>query len=188
VSLDHLWAGWRAAYVASIADAGSPEGSPATPVAGEEAGGAGPDADPDGCVFCRIAASDAGDATNYVVWRGELVLAMLNAYPYASGHLMVMPVRHVGRLEGLRPDESAALWSAAEHAVRALGAAYAPEGLNLGMNLGRAAGAGIPEHLHLHVVPRWLGDTNFMTAVASVRVLPEAITDSWSKLRSAWPA
>jgi len=186
VSLEQLWAGWRSAYVASIGD-GAPAGAreAETGVETGEAPAAAGD-DRAHCVFCRIAAS-SDDEANYVVRRCGRVLVMLNAYPYASGHLMVMPERHVGELEALEDEEAAELWSSTERAVRALKRAYAPDGLNLGLNLGRAAGAGIPAHLHVHVVPRWFGDTNFMTTVASVRVLPEAISDSWSKLRAAWP-
>lgn len=207
MSLEQLWAGWRAAYVSSVSDP-HPESlaDRRGPAAGGEVGGAtpgegggdagsarerlvaevGPGGDPS-CVFCRIAATKGADEALFVVWRGPLVLAMLNAYPYAPGHLMVMPARHVGELEQLERQESAELWAATEDAVRALKAAYRQDGTNIGINLGRAAGAGIPAHLHVHVVPRWIGDTNFTTATASLRVLPEAITDSWSKLHAAWP-
>jgi ATP adenylyltransferase len=214
VSFEQLWAGWRASYVGSVSEAHSRSGEvrgEATPV--EQPGGSAVEPPPDDeagaahCVFCRIVAGGrvaaagsadgqlsgddeqlSADEDHFVLWRGERVIAMLNAYPYASGHLMVMPTRHVGELERLEPDESAELWSATQAGVRALKAAYAPDGLNLGLNLGRAAGAGIPAHLHVHVVPRWIGDTNFTTSVAALRVLPEAITESWSKLRRAWSA
>jgi len=139
------------------------------------------------CVFCGLLAADVSDEERLVVWRGERCVAMLNAYPYASGHLLVMPSRHVRELDGLAAEEAGEMWSAVHDAVAALGAAYAPDGCNLGVNLGRAAGAGIPGHLHVHVVPRWIGDTNFMTTSASTRVLPEALPDSWRRLRSAWP-
>jgi ATP adenylyltransferase len=98
-----------------------------------------------------------------------------------------MPRRHVGDLGDLDPQESIELWEATRQSVAAIQRAYAPDGLNLGANLGRAAGAGIPRHVHLHVLPRWVGDTNFMTAVAATRVLPEPLPDSWAKLRAAWP-
>ena len=126
-------------------------------------------------------------ATRWFSKRRGLVIGLLNAYPYTSGHLMVMPVRHVADLEELTADESAALWAAATDAVRAIKAAYRPEGINLGLNLGRAAGAGVPGHLHVHVVPRWNGDTNFMTTVAETRVLPESLGETDAKLRAAWP-
>ncbi|MCA1847176.1 MAG: HIT domain-containing protein, partial [Actinobacteria bacterium] len=111
----------------------------------------------------------------------------LNAYPYTSGHLLVMPTRHVGDIEDLDGDEGAAVWATATAAVGALKAAYRPDGVNLGVNLGRSAGAGVPGHFHVHVLPRWNGDTNFMTTVAEARVLPEALPDTYAKVRDAWP-
>ena len=139
------------------------------------------------CVFCAIAESGPPSADNGVVYRGSLAFAVLNAYPYSSGHLLVLPLRHVSGLDELTDDESGELWATSRAAVRAISAAYAPDGLNLGANLGRAAGAGIPLHLHLHVVPRWSGDTNFMTTVAGVRVIPEALAEAWEKLTRSWP-
>lgn len=169
VPLEQLWAGWRESYVS-------------TATAEERQGGDGT------CVFCRLA--DIGDPSraNGVVWRGELTFAVLNAYPYASGHLLVLPRRHLADIEELTDEESTALWVTARSAIGAISLAYAPDGINMGANLGRAAGAGIPRHLHLHVVPRWSGDTNFMTTVAGVRVMPEPLTTAWEKLHSAWPA
>jgi ATP adenylyltransferase len=156
--LGRLWAGWRSTYVASSAE----------PV--------------DGCVLCGVL--NGGE----VVRDGERAAVVLNAYPYTSGHVMVMPRRHVGELEELTGDEAAELWGLVKDAVVALKAAYRPGGINVGMNLGRSAGAGIPGHLHVHAVPRWDGDTNFMTTTAGVRVLPEALPDTLAKLRAAWPA
>jgi ATP adenylyltransferase len=169
--LGRLWAGWRTEYVSSA-------GSPASAAAGGDA-----------CVFCRILGSGLRDEETKVVWRGERVVALLNAYPYTSGHLMVLPTRHVGELEELDEvgGEAVELWSTVTTAVRALKAAYAPEGINLGANLGRAAGAGVPGHFHVHVLPRWNGDTNFMTSVAEVRVMPESLDATWAKLVAAWP-
>ncbi|MGH9294478.1 MAG: HIT family protein, partial [Acidimicrobiales bacterium] len=109
-------------------------------------------------MFCAIIASKAPDRERLVVWSGQSVVAILNAYPYATGHVMVMPRRHVRRLDELTAEESAELWSSLGAAVKVIEAAYAPDGCNLGANLGRAAGAGIPGHLHLHAVPRWIGD------------------------------
>ena len=166
MSLEQLWAGWRHEYVAA---ASAPAG------------------DHGECVFCRIAGSGEPSEDNGVVWRGSLTLAVLNAYPYASGHLLVSPLRHVSTLADLTRAESAELWETVRAAAAALGTAYAPDGLNLGANLGRAAGAGIPRHLHLHVLPRWAGDTNFMTSVAAVRVIPESLPRSWKLLHEAWP-
>jgi diadenosine tetraphosphate (Ap4A) HIT family hydrolase len=166
--LGRLWAGWRAAYVTGEQD----------DAAHVEVG---PGQDPT-CVLCRVIAGD--DA---VVWRGARCAAILNAYPYTSGHLMVLPTRHVGELEDLDDDEAAELWTGVRRAVVALKTAYRPGGINLGANLGTAAGAGVPGHAHIHVLPRWEGDTNFMTATAGVRVLPEALPDTWAKVQAAWP-
>jgi diadenosine tetraphosphate (Ap4A) HIT family hydrolase len=168
--LDRLWAGWRGEFVSGAAS------------------GSGDGPKPE-CVFDAILSSGLPDTESHVLWRdpGGLVIALLNAYPYTSGHLMVMPVRHVADLEDLAGDESVALWAAVTDSVRALKSAYRPEGINLGMNLGRAAGAGVPGHLHVHVLPRWNGDTNFMTAVAETRVLPESLAETDGKLRAAWP-
>jgi len=173
VTLDRLWAGWRSAYVEGATD------DPDAPAPWGD--------DSDHCVFCRIAVSGAPATGNGVLWVGRTVLVVLNAYPYSSGHLMAIPKRHVGSLGELTEEEAAELWSAARTGVAALEAAYRPEGINLGANLGEAAGAGIPKHLHLHAVPRWRGDTNFMTAVADTRVLPETLATSWERLTDAWP-
>jgi ATP adenylyltransferase len=184
-SLEQLWAGWRREYVtsASVADRRK-SGANARSVADTRASG---DAEDDGeCVFCRIAASGPPSADNGVVWRSERTYAVLNAYPYASGHLLVAPVRHVGGIDQLTPQESAELWEATVRSVSVISAAYDPDGINMGANLGRAAGAGLPDHVHLHVVPRWSGDTNFMTTLAGVRVIPESLTDTWRRLHDAW--
>jgi ATP adenylyltransferase len=168
VTLERLWAGWRSDYVTSAA-------------------GDGPVTSGDGCVFCGILSSGLPDRESYVVWRGERCAALLNAYPYTNGHLMVMPLRHVGELEELTAEEAAELWDGVRDAVVALKAAYQPHGINFGANLGRSAGAGVPGHFHVHALPRWDGDTNFMTTVAETRVLPESLDASWEKLRATWP-
>lgn len=177
-SLDRIWAGWRSEFVSGAAGA--------APGSSEQGNGGGRR----GCVFCNILASGLPDDETHIVWRqpGGRVFVILNAYPYTSGHLLAMPVRHVGDLEDLVPGESADLWQAVSLGVRAVKAAYAPEGVNIGANLGRAAGAGVPGHFHMHVLPRWTGDTNFMTTVANARVLPEPLGESAAKLRAAWPA
>ncbi len=177
MTLDHLWAGWRNAYVASLT-APEPGDGASGPLVAEA---------PEGCVFCRIDASGAPSADNGVVARGDRCVTLLNAFPYAPGHVLVMPRRHVGSLAELGEDERRDLWAMVGDAVAAIESAYAPEGMNVGANLGVAAGAGIPRHLHVHALPRWAGDTNFMTTVAGVRVLPEALPDTWAKLRGAWP-
>jgi len=173
-----MWAGWRSAYVAGAT--GDPHDLGELPT--EKSAD-----DPAHCVFCRIAASGPPSVSSGVLWVGRTTLVVLNAYPYASGHLMAVPLRHVGGLGDLDEDEAAELWAAVRTGVAALEAAYRPEGINLGANLGEAAGAGIPRHLHLHAVPRWRGDTNFMTAVADTRVMPETLASSWERLRAAWP-
>ncbi len=165
--MERLWAGWRAAYLETTS---------------EEAAAA------NGCVFCGLLASDLPGEETLVVWRSPLVAVVLNAFPYGSGHLLVMPVRHVGDLTEVAGEERPSLWDAVHAAVEAVTSAYGPGGVNVGANLGRAAGAGIPGHLHVHVLPRWDGDTNFMTTVAQTRVLPEPLTETWRKLRAAWPA
>ena len=117
----------------------------------------------------------------------SLTFAILNRFPYISGHVLVMPYREVSDLEDLTPEEHTELWSAVTVAVRAIKQAYRADGLNIGVNLGTAGGAGVPDHLHVHVMPRWTADSNFMTSVAEARVLPEALSVSWHKLRDAWP-
>jgi len=169
--LDQLWAGWRSAYIDSV-------------VAGEEP----PSPSGEGSLFERILGSGLSDEAAYVVHRGPLCSALLNAYPYTNGHLLVLPNRAVAELEDLTADELSALGLVVRDAVVALKAAYACDGVNVGMNLGKAAGAGVPDHLHAHVLPRWNGDTNFMTAVADTRVMPEGLASSWAKVRQAWPA
>ncbi|HEY6427661.1 MAG TPA: HIT domain-containing protein [Acidimicrobiales bacterium] len=172
MSLQNLWAGWRRDYIVEA-------------TARERAGALSHDeAD---CVFCRLAESGPPSEDNLVVWRGELTFVVMNAYPYASGHVLVMPLRHVGSLGALTQTESAELWSATNRAVSTIEKAYDPDGLNMGANLGRAAGAGLPSHVHLHVLPRWSGDTNFMTPVAETRVMPETLQLSWKRLTDAWP-
>lgn len=169
MSLEQLWAGWRSAYVSATEEGGT---------------------DPSilgACVFCTIFTADATGAKQQVVHAGERAVVVLNAYPYTSGHVLVLPRRHVADLAELDEEEGAELWRTMRQAVDAITAAYRPDGINLGANLGKAAGAGLPEHLHLHVLPRWQGDTNFMTTVAGARVLPEPLGVSWEKLRAAWP-
>ena len=138
----------------------------------------------DGCVLCAI--RDGLDEGNRVVERAELTFTVLNLFPYSSGHVMVVPNRHVADITGLDAAAGAALFEGAQRAVRALEAALQPNGFNLGINTGHAAGAGIADHVHLHVVPRWAGDTNFMPVLADVKVLPEHIDATAEKLRQAY--
>lgn len=163
MSLERLWAGWRNDYVTGVANV-----------------------EPGECVFCALFESGVPDREALVVWRGQRTLAMLNLYPYASGHLLVMPTRHVADLEALTADEGIELWRTTVDAVATLKAAYSPDGVNVGANLGRSAGAGVPGHVHLHVVPRWAGDTNFMTSVAEVRVMPEDLITTYDRVHGRW--
>jgi ATP adenylyltransferase len=140
----------------------------------------------DGCVFCRAAAGP--DEELLVVHRGDSSFVLLNRFPYASGHVMVAPYRHVGDFGALDDAESLEAHRLAARAMDALAAVFSPEGYNAGWNLGRVAGAGIVDHVHLHVVPRWSGDTNFMPVLADVKVLPEHLAETRAKLAAAWPS
>jgi len=143
-----------------------------------------PDSD---CFFCA-AARRPDDPDGLVVATTRCHLVMLNLHPYSSGHLMVAPIRHESELNGLSVEEATAMFAGLQRATRALQGVSHPDGFNVGANLGREAGAGVPGHLHFHVVPRWSGDTNFMTALAEVRVIPEDLRTTWKKLRAAWPS
>jgi len=166
VTLDRLWAGWRTSYIDAVAT------QP-------------PSADDHDCLFERLAREP--DDVSLVLARNEHAFAVMNAYPYTSGHLMVAPLRHESTLAGLSRDEAAAVMELVQDANAAVLAAYTPDGINVGANIGRAAGAGVPGHVHVHVLPRWAGDTNFMTTVAEARVLPEPLSRSYEKLQAAWP-
>ncbi len=169
--VDRLWAGWRSAYVAGAANKSRNEHP----------------GDENASVFTRILTSGLSDEETNIVHRGSEVFAILNAFPYGTGHLLVMPVREVAKLDELSRSESAELWSTIQDAVQAIEQAYRPDGVNVGFNLGKAAGAGVPGHLHAHVLPRWSADTNFMSSVANAKVLPEALDETARKLRQAWP-
>ncbi len=141
----------------------------------------------EGCVFCRAAAADdEGEAL--VVHRGAHAFVLLNKYPYASGHVMVAPLRHEAEFGALSRDEVLEVHRLASVALGVFAETMRPQGFNLGWNLGRIAGAGVLDHVHLHVVPRWAGDTNFMPVLADVKVMPEALADTRRKLAEAWPA
>jgi ATP adenylyltransferase len=163
--MDHLWSPWRYRYVSqSIPD--------------EE------------CLFCRIAAANtlADDESNYVLLRAERNYVLLNRYPYTSGHLMIAPYAHAATLEETEPRTLEEMMRLAQRAESALRALYHPGGVNLGINIGKAAGAGVAGHIHMHVLPRWQGDVNFMTAIGETRVLPEDLNVTWEKLRKALAA
>jgi ATP adenylyltransferase len=154
--MDRIFSPWRLAYVTRADDAAA-------------------------CVFCDAPASER--SRRLVVYEGRLTYVILNLYPYNSGHLMVVPRRHVGTLAALDRDELTDMALLTQVAEQALTEAYRPQGINVGMNLGRPAGAGILDHLHVHVVPRWTGDTNFMTVVGDIRVLPEELPQTAERLR-----
>ncbi|GAA1088669.1 HIT family protein [Nocardiopsis composta] len=145
----------------------------------------GPAAD-DGCPFCR--APGLPDGEGLVVHRGELAYAVLNRYPYNSGHLLICPYRHVSGYTDLDEDETAEVARLTRQGIEAMQAAYRPQGYNVGMNLGSAAGAGIAAHLHQHIVPRWGGDTNYMPVIGQTKVLPEMLEQSRAALTEHWPA
>ena len=141
----------------------------------------------EGCVFCDAPVTPDGPE-NLIVFRGPRAYVILNRYPYTSGHIMVVPYDHQPSLEELAPDARAEILELATQGMRALRGAYHPEGFNLGVNIGESAGAGIIGHVHLHVVPRWIGDTNFMSSLGQTRVLPQTLEETWQRIRSAWPA
>lgn len=155
--MDHLWSPWRYKYIASAA----------------------PNA---GCVFCR-ARDGKDDRESFIVWRGAKTFIILNIFPYTSGHLMIVPLQHEASLAALDEATTTEMMETAKRAQTALVAEYRPDGFNIGMNLGAAAGAGIAEHLHLHVVPRWTGDANFVSIIGETRVLPEDLVVTYEKLK-----
>lgn len=152
--MEQLWAPWRREYIL------------------------GPK--PEGCVFCHALQGDPKESL--VLDRSSLTFVMLNKYPYINGHLLISPCRHVADLEDLRDEEASELASRLRQAVRILKQAYRPDGFNLGMNLGKVAGAGVEEHLHYHLLPRWNGDTNFMSVLADTRVISEPLSFTWETL------
>jgi ATP adenylyltransferase len=158
LAAERLWAPWRIEYIR-----------------GDK---------PDECIFCTKPKLDDEEAL--IVRRGKRCFVMLNGYPYTSGHVMVAPYRHTADLTELDPDTSDELIALVQESIRAIRIAYRPEGFNVGANLGTVAGAGVADHVHLHVVPRWEGDTNFMPVVGEVRVLPESLDDTWRNLKEAF--
>ncbi len=158
--MQRLWSPWRSKYIAS-----------------------GVDAQAEGCVFCRMAANPDQDAENFVIYRGEHSFVVLNLYPYITGHLMIVPYLHTSEFDAVAKEISDEMMDLAKRSQTALRAVYSPSGFNMGMNLGSAAGAGIADHLHIHLLPRWTGDTNFMTTVGESRVIPEALEVTYEKLR-----
>jgi ATP adenylyltransferase len=166
--VEHIWCGWRAEY---INDKTSRTPTPDDPRS----------------VFTRLLESGLDDGETMIVHRGETCFALLNNFPYTVGHTLVLPYREVADLEDLTASETAELWATVTDAVRAVKAAYSPNAVNVGINLGKAAGGSIAQHLHVHVVSRWIGDANFMTATSATRTIPEALSVTWQKVAGHWP-
>ena len=173
--LDHLWATWRSAYITRVVD------SRTLPTPEEAAGRS---------LFERIlaGADEEGDESAGVLWRGDHCFALLNLYPYPAGHLLVLPRRAVSDLEDLTAEEHTELWEGVRDAVVALKAAFSCHAVNVGVNLGAAAGGSQSDHLHVHCVPRWEGDANFIAVAAETRVLPISLEEAAERLRAAWPS
>ena len=158
--MDVLWSPWRYEY---ITGGGEPK--------------------PAGCVFCEILKNSASDEEKFILKRAEFNFVILNIYPYTSGHLMILPYDHIAtpdQADKLTTDEMMDLTKAAQTAISEV---YEPDGINLGMNLGKAAGAGVDGHFHMHILPRWVGDVNFMTAVGQTRTIPETLQTTYEKLK-----
>jgi len=158
--VDVLWSPWRYDYITSSGSARS-----------------------SGCVFCEILNGSASDEEKFILKRAEFNFVILNIYPYATGHLLVVPYAHIAQLNEIDKQTSDEMMDITKSSQRALGQVYQPEGFNLGMNLGTSAGAGVAGHLHMHVLPRWSGDVNFMTSVAQTRTIPEDLRTTYDKLR-----
>jgi len=158
--LERLWSPWRARYIASNADAQTGE-----------------------CIFCLMANDPDHDESNFVLHRAKHAFIVLNLYPYISGHLMIVPYLHTSEFDSAAKEITDEMMDLTKRSQSALREVYSPDGFNMGMNLGKAAGAGIADHMHIHLLPRWSGDTNFMTTVAEARVLPEDLATTYSKLR-----
>ena len=141
----------------------------------------------EGCIFCN-ALKQADGPENLIAYRGPKAFVMLNRYPYTSGHLMIVPYAHQPSLELLDAPSRTDIMDLSAHAIQVLKALYAPQGFNLGMNIGNAAGVGVTEHVHLHVVPRWVGDTNFMSSISQTRVLPELLEETYRRVKEVWEA
>lgn len=159
--MDRLWSPWRYEYIAS--------------------GGSSTDSDSN-CIFCSLRDDPANDAGNFVLHRGRQNFVVLNIYPYISGHLLIVPNEHVGDLDAASKETTDELMDLTKRCQGALRAAYQPAGYNIGMNLGKSAGAGIVDHIHIHILPRWIGDTNFMSTVGETRVIPEDLSTTYQKL------
>ncbi len=158
--MDHIWTPWRMKYIQKNKDV-------------------------EGCIFCLAAASHR-DFDNLVFFRGEHAFMILNRYPYTSGHVMCVPYAHQAHLQDLTPETRSEIMELTTKAIQVLQSVYHPEGFNVGLNLGEMAGAGIEQHLHMHIVPRWGGDTNFMSAIGETRVLPETLDQTYQRVKRTW--
>jgi len=163
--MDRMWSPWRSQHLATFEREHVPDG--------------------EGSVFSRIAADPENDADHFVLWRGEDVFVVMNLYPYNNGHLLLVPYRQVDSYRDLTADEQTEVAALVDRAMGWLDAALSPDGYNVGMNQGISGGAGIPDHLHIHIVPRWSGDTNFMPVTGETKILPEALHDTYGKLCDA---
>jgi ATP adenylyltransferase len=189
--MDRLWTPWRYSYITET----KPQGRKGVPA--ELEGWPGPVTDGDtGCVFCNLIGAvdwaigegmprDEAERYGLVVGRTAHGYVCLNRYPYSSGHVLILPSRHTDSLAKLPAADAAEMMAEAQRLEVALRAVYEPDGINMGLNLGKAAGAGVANHLHMHVLPRWFGDTNFMTATAETRILPETLEVTWQRIRQA---
>lgn len=186
-SMEHLWSPWRMKYIRQGATTPAvPSGnvSATRPLSGPMRETLPPE--PPTCIFCEKPREDR-DETNLIVHRGEHAFVILNLYPYNNGHFMVVPYQHVSSLENLDTATLTELMVFSQQGLKVLRAVYNPHAFNLGVNIGTAAGAGIADHVHMHVVPRWPGDTNYMTTVSGVRVIPEDLRETYRLVKNAWP-
>ena len=161
-TLKHIWSPWRMEYIQS-------------------------NKNEEGCAFCIEMARPDGPE-NLILFRGQRVFLILNRFPYTSGHLMVVPYQHESTLEALDENTRAEMMAVTNQGIQALRNVYDPQGFNVGINIGEAAGAGITKHVHMHIVPRWIGDTNFMSSLGSTRVLPETLEETYRRVKEAWDA
>lgn len=158
--MKHLWAPWRMAYIKTFKK--------------------------NGCVFCQALNEPQDGEENLIVTRGKNAFVILNRYPYTSGHIMILPYKHAPRLDDLDAETRAEMMELVNRGTQVLGQIYNPQGFNIGINMGEAAGAGIEEHIHIHIVPRWSGDTNYMTAVGDTRVVPEPLEETYRQVKAIW--
>ena len=160
-NMQHVWSPWRMEYIRKGIS-------------------------PEGCIFCDALAGEDG-VDNLIVYHSQHAFVILNRYPYTSGHVMVVPTAHLPTLDGLGEEAIRELFKLVRTSMHVIETLYKPDGFNLGANLGSKAGAGVADHVHFHIVPRWAGDTNFMTSVGQARVLPEDLCETYQRLKNGWP-